>query len=620
MGIDSIGAGFNSFIEGAAALFVLYWLLSTLSSFLVESISSMCNTRGNALRLFAIDMVQGELNRFAVPGAEEAKPGLFQNRYPRKVWWNWFSSKVDMSDPSITDFSRALFAHPLMRALEQPKVDRGSPNTAPAYVPSEVFAKTVLDLLRNAGSVKGMVTEADIAALAATAERAAPALTGKISALVPPLVQQLAAVSFTPTMNGYEAARAALEAVFATPAGASLANDIEAAAPGTFPAASTPAQKAAVAADSWFGGAAGPLAVVQAPLPATVQGVITALYHDNVPDALRRSLRPLMDAANHDMDRLSNEIAVWYDASMQRATGWYKRYSMVWLGVVGLVFAVLFNVDSPRIVGALIESPALRSAGYAAAVQVVESEGKPEGGGRIVPQVAYSQAFDRLCGRSGPVATDFSTMPDCSEAGKKALAGRKTYLRLLPLTMASPDSAQLTGFVAMRMAGGTDMTLVRQLQAFCDKGARCGNALKTEVTTYLANAATATDGKVLPLTPVADALANDPGLFWHPGIVQGLLADKFEPETLKSARIVAEASGGAVSGYVSGLPGLGLVWEVAKQEQWAGWDWLRLALGWALTAALVSLGAPFWFDLLQSIVNRRGAGPKPEEAARTPLN
>lgn len=34
-------------------------------------------------------------------------------------------------------------------------------------------------------------------------------------------------------------------------------------------------------------------------------------------------------------------------------------------------------------------------------------------------------------------------------------------------------------------------------------------------------------------------------------------------------------------------------------------------LGWLLTALAVGLGAPFWFDVLNRLVNLRGAGPKP---------
>jgi hypothetical protein len=39
---------------------------------------------------------------------------------------------------------------------------------------------------------------------------------------------------------------------------------------------------------------------------------------------------------------------------------------------------------------------------------------------------------------------------------------------------------------------------------------------------------------------------------------------------------------------------------------------LRSILGWIITAAALTLGAPFWFDTLQKFVNLRGAGDKPK--------
>jgi hypothetical protein len=41
----------------------------------------------------------------------------------------------------------------------------------------------------------------------------------------------------------------------------------------------------------------------------------------------------------------------------------------------------------------------------------------------------------------------------------------------------------------------------------------------------------------------------------------------------------------------------------------------RKILGLLLTAFAISLGAPFWFDMLQNIANLRGAGPKPARSA-----
>jgi hypothetical protein len=50
------------------------------------------------------------------------------------------------------------------------------------------------------------------------------------------------------------------------------------------------------------------------------------------------------------------------------------------------------------------------------------------------------------------------------------------------------------------------------------------------------------------------------------------------------------------------------------------WGWLRKVGGWLLTAFAVSLGAPFWFDLLSRfMVVRATVKPhekSPEEASR----
>jgi hypothetical protein len=44
------------------------------------------------------------------------------------------------------------------------------------------------------------------------------------------------------------------------------------------------------------------------------------------------------------------------------------------------------------------------------------------------------------------------------------------------------------------------------------------------------------------------------------------------------------------------------------------WAWLTKILGLLLTALLVSLGAPFWFDLLSRAANLRLAGDEPARA------
>jgi hypothetical protein len=42
------------------------------------------------------------------------------------------------------------------------------------------------------------------------------------------------------------------------------------------------------------------------------------------------------------------------------------------------------------------------------------------------------------------------------------------------------------------------------------------------------------------------------------------------------------------------------------------YEGLRMLLGWIITGIAISMGAPFWFDMLKKVMNVRGTGPKPE--------
>ena len=48
------------------------------------------------------------------------------------------------------------------------------------------------------------------------------------------------------------------------------------------------------------------------------------------------------------------------------------------------------------------------------------------------------------------------------------------------------------------------------------------------------------------------------------------------------------------------------------------WQWrITKFFGWIVTALAVSMGAPFWFDILQRLIHIRNAGNRPEDAKRT---
>lgn len=51
-------------------------------------------------------------------------------------------------------------------------------------------------------------------------------------------------------------------------------------------------------------------------------------------------------------------------------------------------------------------------------------------------------------------------------------------------------------------------------------------------------------------------------------------------------------------------------WTVWPQSEW---EWFQKVIGLLLTTLAVSLGAPFWFDLLKNLANLRSTGPAPQK-------
>jgi hypothetical protein len=121
------------------------------------------------------------------------------------------------------------------------------------------------------------------------------------------------------------------------------------------------------------------MAVLDIVLPATAtqaSGATAALasgQQASVAQALRqaaidfpvkgvgRSLTILIDASANDMQKVRAGIEKWFDSSMDRISGWYKRRTQITLFVIAMIFAGALNVDTVRIVDRLLTDPSLRN-------------------------------------------------------------------------------------------------------------------------------------------------------------------------------------------------------------------------------------------------------------------
>jgi hypothetical protein len=69
-----------------------------------------------------------------------------------------------------------------------------------------------------------------------------------------------------------------------------------------------------------------------------------------------------VQTAQGDMGRVRKTIEDWYDGTMDRVSGWYTRRTGKYLGVIGLLAALLLNVDAITVTQRLVQDKALRQA------------------------------------------------------------------------------------------------------------------------------------------------------------------------------------------------------------------------------------------------------------------
>ncbi|MEP6743471.1 MAG: hypothetical protein ABJB61_13315 [bacterium] len=92
---------------------------------------------------------------------------------------------------------------------------------------------------------------------------------------------------------------------------------------------------------------------------------------------------------------------------------------------------------------------------------------------------------------------------------------------------------------------------------------------------------------------------------------------EYEDEDDPTKSTVTRSEGNQVTGQEREVLGQLLGWRGSlKDNTWR--DWLERILGWLMTVLALSMGAPFWFDILNKFMNVRYAGKSPAEASKKP--
>jgi hypothetical protein len=239
--------------------------------------------------------------------------------------------------------------------------------------------------------------------------------------------------------------------------------------------------------------------------PATVDEVRRSVQ--SVPDEdVRRALLALIDDAQGNFDKMKNNLGVWFDHSMDRVSGWYRRKIQSYILIIAVFISFGLGVDTLALVRFLRADSTLRESLVAVAKDTIEKAPAPAVGSAPAP---------------APGA-----QPDAAQNLKKAAADLEAL------------QTQVSSFNIPRYPVYYFQDRVQDWQAYP------GNQPK----------------------PIAGGIATPP------------------------------------------VPGnLEVLWF---------WFWQH-CLGFVITSVALSLGSPFWFDLLNKLVSLRSTGQKPKPEAAT---
>ncbi|MEO8448436.1 MAG: hypothetical protein ABI647_01525 [Gemmatimonadota bacterium] len=293
-------------------------------------------------------------------------------------------------------------------------------------------------------------------------------------------------------------------------------------------------------------------------------------------ERIRKTLLLLLDDAEGDFEKFKENIEVWFNNAMDRVGGWYKRRSQWVVAVLGLVVAIWMNVDTIHIIKHLETHPGLRDALVAQASAYAES-GSPVGsrgkGGQ--PSQKPDSGAPRATANAGePFEGELVFTKPATAAGSVTLTS-------------SDQSVTLREPTAAVDSGATHVKFALDLQPST-------TASDLEIT-----AAGAGEGAV--------AVHINPSLDAQFSAVQAQLKQL----NLPFGWVLAASNQSEVANR-----------QVVPWAKGATWgDTIEFHfLGWLLTALAASLGAPFWFDLLNRFILIRSAGKAPEEKPKPPKN
>lgn len=277
-------------------------------------------------------------------------------------------------------------------------------------------------------------------------------------------------------------------------------------------------------------------------------------------------LRSLLAESGGDVEKFKALLEKWFNDTMERATGWYKRYTQYILLITGLIIAYVFNVDSIAIAKILSTNDKARA-------QIVQMA--------ISANDKYKSVVDSQRNGRSPRTDGNDTL--LQQTYQVVLEDVNKASSIMGLGRPWKDSCAICKDSTKNNDFEKRVDSARKFPAIIP------NSLKIEQERLNKRIAEVRDtmqtGLLLELEDQKSK--ND-------SLIAFLVAKQAEQQKLIKLKERCAYISKARDGH----------WFKYGPNQAGGWETL---LGWLITALAISLGAPFWFDLLSKLVRVRSA-------------
>ena len=330
------------------------------------------------------------------------------------------------------------------------------------------------------------------------------------------------------------------------------------------------------------------------------------------------ALSPLAHDAAGDVDRFRENVEIWFNDGMERVSGWYKRHTAVWQTGIAFVLAVGMNVDALQITRTLWREPTLRQALVTSAEAYSRTAQAPGELPEAETGVNLKVKLDKVKLFPGGAAVATITLPPDRAKDKEfqleadASGGNVLIEALDPVpNKDKKDTIGPAKKISLSVPAEAIVAAIRITAEPVDAATKAPVKVRLNGETV--------DMQVLVVPTSQDTFASLQQQVSGLGLPigwscpsTGVAGTATDPGTTVGGPFWCTMPPGKSGGYFDS-------WSWLTGDRTAGWKFLpMMLLGWMITAAAASLGAPFWFDMLKKVVSVRSSGKAPEEKPLSP--